>query len=283
MGKIYCEKCGHKIYDTKDEFCPRCGTRLQSYREVQKAGRNKKIRNTILILLIIAGIVIAGVFAYQYFFNQQYQTVQISNATSLEMPVGKGINSTELDGYIHQITNNAGVTIYTYNSQDKSMSGAIAFSEMKTQAVNNPHNDNQIVEHEENGKTVYSITYRNNNTHDNIIITAESRDVAQRIFDSIQVDNSTMENNGTGGTGNSSSTSNSNGNMDGKTPYAYGDDGVTPLWTKADYERYVMDKGGYSSMDEYYAGQSQASAPQSPAQSSYEGEELSVSPAQLAS
>lgn len=130
-------------------------------------------------------------------FNENYQMVQVSQSASLKIPVGNGINATELDGYIHKFSNNKNVEIYTYNSNDKSLSGAIAFSEMKTQAVGNPHNDNQIIEHQENGKTVYSITYRNNNTHDNIIITTTSRELTQKIFDSIQITNSSNITNNT--------------------------------------------------------------------------------------
>lgn len=148
------------------------------------------MKKILLIILAIVIIITAGIISYTMFFNEQYQTVQVSQSASLKLPVGNGINATELGGNIHKFSNNKNVVIYTYNSNDKSLSGAIAFSEMKTQAVGNPHNDNQIVEHQENGKTVYSITYGNTNTHDNIIITTTNKELAQKIFDSIQTTNS---------------------------------------------------------------------------------------------
>lgn len=242
MKKIYCKKCGYKVFDSDAEYCPRCGARINDFHEVQKIEKTKKTRNILLIALILICITIAGVFSYAMFFNEKYQTVQVSQSASLEMPVGNGINATELDGYIHKFTNDKNVVIYSYNSNDKSMGGAISFSEMKTQAVGNPHNDNQIVEHQENGKTVYSITYGNDNTHDNIIITTTSKELTQKIFDSIKTvsSNNTTNNNST-----SSSSSNSS-----KHIYGYADDG-TPFYSQAELEKYIMEKGGYASYEDY--------------------------------
>lgn len=215
MKKIYCKKCGYKVFDSDAEYCPRCGARINDFHEVQKIENKRKTRNILLIALILICITIAGVFSYAMFFNEKYQTVQVSPSASLEMPVGNGINATELDGYIHKFTNDKNVVIYSYNSNDKSIGGAISFSEMKTQAVGNPHNDNQIVEHQENGKTVYSITYGNDNTHDNIIITTTSKELTQKIFDSIKTTNSSnITNNTANGSNDTSQTSNKNINTD---------------------------------------------------------------------
>ena len=79
-------------------------------------------------------------------------------------------------------------------------------------------------------------------THDNIIITAHSKDVAQRIFDSIQADNITKEGNTTGN--GTVSSGGSYANNEGKTPYAYADDG-SPIWSKSDYDRYQFEVHKY--------------------------------------
>lgn len=53
MKKIYCEKCGYKIFNSNKEYCPRCGSRVHSYSEVKSMQKNETIKTLIIILLVI--------------------------------------------------------------------------------------------------------------------------------------------------------------------------------------------------------------------------------------
>ena len=71
MKKIYCRKCGYKILDSDTEFCPRCGTRVTDFHDVEKIEKNNRIRN---ILLIVLAIVIIGsilIISTGFIMNQQ--------------------------------------------------------------------------------------------------------------------------------------------------------------------------------------------------------------------
>ena len=71
---IYCKKCGCKVVD--GEYCPECGFRLDDNEEANK--NTKRTRNILLIALAITLIMAAGTVSYLLFFNEQYQTVQLS-------------------------------------------------------------------------------------------------------------------------------------------------------------------------------------------------------------
>ena len=57
--------------DSDTEFCPRCGTRVTDYHDVEKIEKNNRIRN---ILLIVLAIVIIGsilIISTGFIMNQQ--------------------------------------------------------------------------------------------------------------------------------------------------------------------------------------------------------------------
>ena len=248
MKKIYCRKCGYKVFDSDTEYCPRCGTRLNDYAEVKSIEKSRKTRNILLACLLIVVIAFAGVLTYTMFFNEQYQTVNVSASATLELPVGNGLNTTIENGIL-TIKNGKGVVITSYNSNQSSLTSGFAFASVKSVAVGDTHNDNQIHETTINGKTVYSISIFNDTTHDNIIITTPNKDLTLKIADSVKY-NTNIANN----TNNTNGTSNNMNNGNNKHIYGYADDG-TPFYSQAELEKYVMSKGGYASLDEYYAVQ----------------------------
>lgn len=190
MKKIYCKKCGYKVFDSDAEYCPRCGARINDFHDVQKIENKRKTRNILLIVLIITCITIAGIFSYAMFFNEKYQTVQVSSSASLEMPVGKGLNSYYVnETSIYQVDNGRGVMVMSYNSNDKDLSSAFAFAVVKEMAVGSRFNDNAVYQTTINGSTVWSIATSNNSTHDNIIISSHDKDLTLKIYNSIKYNN----------------------------------------------------------------------------------------------
>lgn len=244
MKKIYCRKCGYKVFDSDTEYCPRCGTRLNDYAEVKNIEKNRKTRNILLVCLLISVIAFAGVLTYTMFFNEQYQPVNVSASATLELPVGNGLNTTIENGIL-TIKNGKGVVITSYNSNQSSLTSGFAFASVKSVAVGDTHNDNQIHETTINGKTVYSISIFNDTTHDNIIITTPNKDLTLKIADSVKY-NTNITNN----TNNTNVTSNNMNNGNNKHIYGYADDG-TPFYSQAELEKYVTEKGGYASYDDY--------------------------------
>jgi len=244
MKKIYCRKCGYKVFDSDTEYCPRCGTRLNDYAEVKSIEKSRKTRNILLVCLLIVVIAFAGVLTYTMFFNEQYQTVNVSASATLELPVGNGLNTTIENGIL-TIKNGKGVVITSYNSNQSSLTSGFAFASVKSVAVGDTHNDNQIHETTINGKTVYSISIFNDTTHDNIIITTPNKDLTLKIADSVKY-NTNIANN----TNNTNGTSNNMNNGNNKHIYGYADDG-TPFYSQAELEKYVTEKGGYASYDDY--------------------------------
>ena len=246
MKKIYCKKCGYKVFDSDAEYCPRCGARINDFHEVQNIEKNRKTRNIILIALILICITIAGVFSYAMFFNEQYQTVQVSQSASLEMPVGKGLQSEYVNGTsIYQVDNGKGVMIMSFNSNNNDLASAFGFAVVKEIAVGSRFNDDSVYQTTVNGSTVWSIATSNNSTHDNIIISSHDKDLTLRIYNSIKYGNNSNNTNSTG-----NDTNNVNSNNNSKHIYGYADDG-TPFYSQAELEKYIMDKGGYASYEDY--------------------------------
>lgn len=156
-------------------------------------------KNIIIIVLSVILIAAVCVMAYMFFFNEHYETVQVSSTASLEMPVGNGIKSEYLNkSSIYVIYNgHTGVKekIISYNSNNQSLSDAMAYAMLRTAYCG--ETQNKIVEQDINGTHYYSIATGNNNTHDNIIITSTSKEKTQKMYDSIKYNqtNNTAVNN----------------------------------------------------------------------------------------
>ena len=247
MKRIYCRKCGNKILNFDDEYCPKCGTRINNYSEEKQMEKTKRTRNILLIVLVIICIIVTGTVTYTLFFNEQYQTIQISETASLEMPIGNGLNGSYVNGTsVYQINNGKGVMVMSYNSNNKDLSSPFAFAAVKEMAVGSRFNEDSLYQTTINGSTVWSIATGSNITHDNIIISSHDKDLTLRIYNSIKYNGNVSADSNNG-------TNHTNNNVGNKSvPYAYADDG-SPIWTKEKFEKYVMEKGGYASLDEYYA------------------------------
>lgn len=68
MKKIYCEKCGYKIFKSDKEYCPRCGARVHSYSEVKDMQKNQTIKTLTIILLVII-FILCIIWSYALLMN----------------------------------------------------------------------------------------------------------------------------------------------------------------------------------------------------------------------
>ena len=132
-----------------------------------------------------------------FFFNEHYETVEISPTASLEMPVGNGIKSEYINNSnIYAVYNGHSEIkekILSYNSNKGGLSDAMAFAMLRTLYCGDVHD--KIVEQDINGTHYYSIATGNNNTHDNIIITSTNKEKTQKMYESIKYNQSNSVNN----------------------------------------------------------------------------------------
>ena len=215
---IYCKKCGCKVVD--GEYCPECGFRLDGHEETNK--NTKRTRNILLIALAITLIIAAGTVSYLLFFNEQYQTVQLSATASLEMPVGKGLSGYYVnDTSIYQVDNGNGVVVMSYNSKNNDLGSAFGFAVVKEMLLGSRFNEDAVYQTTINGSTVWSIATGNNNTHDNIIISSPDKDLTLKIYNSIKynMSNTTNDTVDADSVGSSDSDNSGSGNSNSDDKY----------------------------------------------------------------
>ena len=154
-------------------------------------------KNIIILILSVVLIAVASLTAYMFFFNEHYETVEISPTASLEMPVGNGIKSEYINNSnIYAVYNGHSEIkekILSYNSNKGGLSDAMAFAMLRTLYCGDVQD--KIVEQDINGTHYYSIATGNNNTHDNIIITSTNKEKTQKMYESIKYSQNKSANN----------------------------------------------------------------------------------------
>ena len=163
----------------------------------RQRGINMDNKNIIILILSVVLIAVASLTAYMFFFNEHYETVEISPTASLEMPVGNGIKSEYINNSnIYAVYNGHSEIkekILSYNSNKGGLSDAMAFAMLRTLYCGDVQD--KIVEQDINGTHYYSIATGNNNTHDNIIITSTNKEKTQKMYESIKYNQSNSANN----------------------------------------------------------------------------------------
>lgn len=163
----------------------------------RQRGINMDSKNIIILILSVVLIAVASLTAYMFFFNEHYETVEISPTASLEMPVGNGIKSEYINNSnIYAVYNGHSEIkekILSYNSNKGGLSDAMAFAMLRTLYCGDVQD--KIVEQDINGTHYYSIATGNNNTHDNIIITSTNKEKTQKMYESIKYNQSNSANN----------------------------------------------------------------------------------------
>ena len=163
----------------------------------RQRGINMDSKNIIILILSVVLIAVASLTAYMFFFNEHYETVEISPTASLEMPVGNGIKSEYVNNSnIYAVYNGHSEIkekILSYNSNKGGLSDAMAFAMLRTLYCGDVQD--KIVEQDINGTHYYSIATGNNNTHDNIIITSTNKEKTQKMYESIKYSQNKSANN----------------------------------------------------------------------------------------
>ena len=236
MKKIYCRKCGYKIFDSDTEFCPRCGTRVNDYQEAQKIEKNRRTRKILLIILVIAIIVSVLLVSSEIVMKNnpnEFKRVNLSSTCSLELPNihfdvqnnsfggNYGGYSSHTDGKI--LTSSKLIVSYTktvdnigpLSNGGADMNGNLNFGNTK----------------------IYSRDVFNYETQETIHIQGEDKELVDRVADSVKFSKGQATNK----TNNDSSQQSSN-NVN-KHALAYKSDG-TPMYSQSEVDNYMLSKYG---------------------------------------
>ena len=250
MKKIYCRKCGYKVFDSDSEYCPRCGARLNDYSEVMNIESNRKTRRILLIVLAIVVIASILIVSSTFIMNnnpKEFKRVNLSSTCSLELPnIHFDVQNTSFGGnYGGYSSHTDGKTLMSSNlivSYTKTVDniGALA------SGVDSMNGNLDV------GNTkIYSRDVFNYDTQETVHIQGEDKELVDRVADSVVF---------SGGAGNNSSNDNSQSNNNQKQALAYKSDG-TPMYSQSEVDNYLSSKyggqvnyhvqsNGYISLDE---------------------------------
>lgn len=178
--------------------------------------------------------------------SSTYERVNLSSTCSLELPK---IDFTESNSNANG--GNSYVQVNTDYKQLSSNDLIIGYMKMENSLGIYGNSSFNMADQFKAGHTDwYSRIVSNDATGETVLVMGKDKEQVDRIANSIKF---TDTNDNPVNSTNMDSNKNTGNN---KTPYAYADDG-TPIWTEAEFERYVMDKGGYSSLEDYYNTQKQ--------------------------
>ena len=153
-------------------------------------------KNKIIIIALIATIAVLAVCVGYMMLNQQveYETINISNGTTIEVPKADDAswtkNSTGIKTYSCQSKH---TVMLTFNSQeDLSLVGAGAFAIARDALLTGAtdvekYGNNQIKENTINGTHYYIVYISDNSTHDNIVIGSDNLDILKHMVDSLRL------------------------------------------------------------------------------------------------
>ena len=141
---------------------------------------------------MVAVIILVGLVAYMV-FNQpdvEYQTIAISNGTTIEVPVSNQANTFKDNlGIFYYQDPKYDVNITSWNSQEElSIMGAVDISskiELQKGGAT-PSIENGVPIYYNKNTDSYCIEVGNNTTHDNILIVCKDKDTLIRIYSSIK-------------------------------------------------------------------------------------------------
>ena len=151
-------------------------------------------RNKIIIIVLLAIIVVLAAGIGYSLLNPtlEYQNVDLSNGTTIDVPKTDDSSFDEDSSGIKTYTcKSKHTTMISLNSQENSnLSEAVAFAGVREALINNAkdvelYKTYQIKENTIND-THYYITYiSNNTTHDNIVIASENLDILKHMVNSL--------------------------------------------------------------------------------------------------
>ena len=258
MKKIYCKKCGYKIFDSDTEYCPRCGSRVNDYAEVksiEKSRKTRKILLTILVIVVIASILLlAGATINKQ--SKEFKTYNFSNTCSIELPSWIHFNDADGAANINSQSNIAGSNVQT---NSKSLFGnneisQITYSKSVVDGQAVGANLNDISTTNINGKTIYTRTVMSEETGESVSIIGENKTLVDYMAEHVKFNGKNGTNAGND-TSKSSSKNIKNVNNDNNPIVGYLGDG-TPVH-KNDYTKLSKQEPIYNFNPNigYYDGQ----------------------------
>ena len=210
--------------------------------------KEKKIIIIALVALIMALSVGIG---YMLLNNVEYQTLALSNGTTIDAPKADDASWKEQGYGIRMYTSASKKTALTsFNSaENPNLAGAVGLAMARDALMNGSasvekYKNYDLRENTVNGTHYYMVYISNNQTHDNVFIASENMDILKHMVDSLKFGNPKEVVNATAASqptvsNNANTTNNSNKYSDGyDNSYYYYDD-------SGDYD-YSDDSSDYS-------------------------------------
>ena len=167
----------------------------------------KMEKNHIIIIILVILIVIAAAgIGFTLFSNKniEYKTINLSNGTTIEVPVSDDATFTKDDvGLRTYISKSLKTVLTSFNSEeDWDLAGGIAFAGLRDSLIGQANtvetfNEYTIKETEVNDTHYYVAVVRNDNSHDNIIILSSDLDILRHVLGSIHFGTPASKNNNT--------------------------------------------------------------------------------------
>lgn len=237
----------------------------------------------IIIALIVVVLALVAGIAYMMFFNSvEYQTIRLTNGTTLEAPVTDDASWTVNEyGVKMYIAPSAKTSVMSFNSEeDFNLVGAGAFAIARDALLNGSvsvetYKNYDIRQNTLNGTRYYIVSMGNDATHDNIVMGSCDVGILKHMIDSVSfgppdkaVKNTTSQSQSAAST--DISTQNSNNND--KNKYSEDDlmrasqqgyyngyaDGVDDSYY--DYDDYYDFSDVETTADSYYSSESSSSS-----------------------
>lgn len=170
----------------------------------------------IIIALAVLIIALGSALGYMMTSHVDYERVNISNATTIEVPVADDASWTEKNGAKIFDCPSKHVSMQTINTQENfTPEKGKAFMKVRdsyTKDANTveSYNGYDIKQRTINDTDYYVVSISNSQTHDNILIISENLDILKHMVDSIDFGKPTLDANLTSDASSSSSGANAN-------------------------------------------------------------------------
>lgn len=153
----------------------------------------------IVIALIVLIIALGSVLGYMMFFHVDYERVNVSSGTTIEVPKYDDVSWSDEEGIKLYSCPSKGVVMQSVNSQENlSIGGAIAYAAIRDAIVENAtsvelYKGYDIRQRTINGTDFYVVSISNNESHDNILILSKNLDILKHMIDSIKFGKPTLQ------------------------------------------------------------------------------------------
>ena len=214
----------------------------------------EKERKILIIALAAVIVALAAGIGYMLLNSSvEYQTINLSNGTTVEVPKTDDAKWT-VDGYgIRTYSAPSKNTVLTsYNSEENpNLAGAMGFAVARDVLLNGSasverYNGYEIQENNINGTDIYMVYISNNQTHDNILMGSKDLDVLKHMIDSLVFGDPNAVKNATA-TSEPVSSAPAKNTTDDKNKYSEED-----LMDAAQYGYYTGYSDGYDDSYSYY-------------------------------